>query len=972
MTSLSSASTISHYKIREPIGSGGMGEVYKAVDLQLGRVVALKALLPLKATEPAAHQRFLREARAASILSHPSICTIYEIGEADDLTFIAMQYVEGKTVQEILSQGPLPLESALGYALDVADALHEAHRNGVIHRDIKPSNIIVNERDVAVVLDFGLAKQISFANALNEELPTLLELTSTTTLVGTAPYMPPEQILGETLDTRSDIFSFGVTFYEMLTGVRPFNSLHAVDVLHSILHDEPRPITEFRPDLDEGLAAIVGKALKKDKSERYESANEFRKELTRYIQSQGYFVRGVSSSPVSSMSVARVRAGALTRENLRKQDWLTRTQSLLPFALLILIAVGLVGGTWWFLSRARSSESNPLSLRHIQVINWKSEPGELGSDGVFSPDGRMIAFSSIRGKYRDIWIKQTKMGDANQITKGEWNSWNPLWSPDNQQIAFLSKRGNQSGIWRMPALGGVPTLIGGLGGSGNLRLRYWSKDGGTIYYELTPDLFALSVTSGQATRVTNFEATQHLDILNFSIAPKEDSVAYLDRKNGHVDIWSLPLQGGQPIQVTNDSPEDRNPVWDPDGRRIIYSSLRDGTYQICVAYIDGRPPVQVTSGESDKLVLDISADGTEILYAASREESDIWGASINAGEESEISSEPGVELWPDISPDGQTIAYQSISNPDQGNKLGDSLIVARPIGQEGQKLQLAAGGINPTWAPDGNRLAFLRSSGNIWNIWTVRATGGDEKQLTNRGAFVGFSSLPYDRVGNRFFSWSPDASKIAYPSQGTNESGMWVISADGSHETAISSNLDLSLYCPLWLPDSSGVAYLSKTNDKSRDRPWSIWLADLNANKYESIFQGTSAIRLLGWSGSASSLMVATTESQEITTTKPADLSLVLIPRKGGGGQKFATLRSAYLNNIQLSPDGRNIAFVARQDGKDNVWLISAKGGEARKLTSNTDPRLYFSSLAFSPDGQTIYFGKQSSSSLISMIENFK
>src|SRR5262245_38473215 len=223
MPRLQPETTISHYRIKELIAIGGMGEVYRAIDLQLGRIVALKTIVSDKAEDRHAHERFLREARAASILSHPGICTVYEIGNQDDLTFIAMQHISGRTIQELLAEGQLPLEQVFSWALDILDALDEAHRHGVIHRDIKPSNIIINERGHAVMLDFGLATQASFADTLNEELATLPHLTSATMLLGTVPYMPPEELRGEQLDERSDIFSFAVTLYEMLTGDRPFD-----------------------------------------------------------------------------------------------------------------------------------------------------------------------------------------------------------------------------------------------------------------------------------------------------------------------------------------------------------------------------------------------------------------------------------------------------------------------------------------------------------------------------------------------------------------------------------------------------------------------------------------------------------------------------------------------------------------------------------------------------------------------------
>ena len=966
MTTLSLESTVSHYKIKSLIARGGMGEVYKAVDLQLGRVVALKTILPARATDPNIYHRFLREARAASILAHPSICTIYEIGEAGDLTFIAMQYLEGKTIENLIAQGPMRIESALGYALDVAEALEEAHRHGVVHRDIKPSNIIVNERNTAVVLDFGLAKQVTFAGGMNDELPTQMQLTASATLVGTGPYMAPEQILGEPPDGRSDIFSFGVTLYEMLGGIRPFEGLTTVDVLHSILHDEPKPLARVRPEVDQGLAAIISKMLAKKPDARYQTAREFSDELLNYIYKKGYAVRGSSGSRRDDNASSLRRTAIQLQGSASTKATEVGSRWRLPLGLLF--AIALLAGLWWFISQPRGGpdQNLPSSLRYVQLVNWKSEPGELHSDAVFSRDGRIIAFSSRRGKFRDIWIKQTKMGDPNQVTKGEWNSWNPIWSPDNQQIAFLSKRGNQSGIWRMPALGGTPVLVGGAM-AGNVRLKYWSLDGRTIYYELTPNLFSLDLATGKATQITN---DSHADQTSYSISPDEARVAFVDLRNGQKDLWVRPIREGSPIQVTNDSFEDRSPIWHPDGQRIIYSSIRDGVYQICVAFVDGRPPIQLTSGESDKFLLDVSFDGSSILHAASNEESDIWSVTVNA-EETEVTAEPGAELWPAISPDGNTIAYQSVNNPAQTRKLRDSVILTRPTGREGQKVQLAVGGVNPTSAPDGTTVAFVRWSDNMWNVWTVRATGGDEKQLTKRGVFEGSTVLPYNRVGTRFYSWSPDGSKITYLSQGDTEAGLWVISTDGSHDTAITSNLKQSLYGPMWSPDGKQVAFVAAENQPG-DRSWGIWLADLNSRKQHVVLKHSSAMSLLGWLGGAEELLVATSETQGIIEANPIDVRLISVPNKGGAGKPIATLNSAYLHNIQLSPNGQSVAFASRQDGKDNIWLTSAKGGEARKLTSNTDPRLYFSSMAFSPDGQKIYFGKQSSSTLISMIENFK
>ncbi|HEY8204365.1 MAG TPA: protein kinase [Pyrinomonadaceae bacterium] len=964
MPRLAPDSILSHYKIKELIAVGGMGEVYRAVDLQLGRVVALKTILDLQAGNPRMNHRFIREARAASILTHPSICTIYEIGRDGDLTFITMQYVAGQTIQERLSAGPIPVELALGYAMDIADALDEAHRHGVIHRDIKPSNVIINERGVAVVLDFGLATQVSFAGTMIEELSTLPNLTSTAALVGTMPYMSPEQVSGETLDERSDIFSFGVTLYEMLSGVRPFDGPTKIDLLHAILHDEPKPLTEVRPELRPQLTSVVDKALKKNPSERYQSAAEFKQELLIHIQEAGYVVARAPSASAS---------GRLITPAPDASGWSWRQFKSLSSGALITSFVGAVlvifaGILWWL---AHVGADKPPIPHYVQVVNWKSEPGESASDAVFSPDGRMIAFSSNRGKYRDIWIKQTTMGDPSQVTKGEWNSWNPIWSPDNQQIAFLSRRGDQTGIWRMPAFGGTPTLIMAPV-SGALRLKRWSKDGRRIYYELVPNLFALDVVSGQATQVTKFESSESSNPPSFSLSLNEDRIAYTERKNKQVDIWVMPKNGGSPVRVTNDSAEDRNPVWHPDGKRIIYSSVRDGTYQLCIAYLDGRAPLQITSGEGDKIALEISDNGTEILYYAAKEESDIWRVNVETAAESAFTSDPGTELWPDLSPDGKEVVYQSVDDPAQGAKLKNSLILARAV-KNGEAVQLTAGGINPTWSPDSSRVAFLRSSGEVRNIWTVKGTGEEEKQLTTHGCDIDWSTLPYNRVEGKFFSWSPDGTRIICHFQEGDKSNLSVVGADDAKENVISSSSDSLIFSPVWSLDGGYVAYVSQSKSKpeSGNSTWSIKLLDLTTNREETIFQKDSALRLLGWSNGGNDLVVINVKGADHLTVRAADVNLILVSKRDGS-REVAQFSAAYSRNILLSPNGSAVAFASHQDGNDNLWLISTKGGSARKITSNSDPRLYFSNMAFSPDGKTIYFGKQSRSSVISMIDNFK
>lgn len=631
-------------------------------------------------------------------------------------------------------------------------------------------------------------------------------------------------------------------------------------------------------------------------------------------------------------------------------------------ALLAAVAVAVLGWRLWPTPKGQTRVISLSSLQRTQLASWKTEAGAPATIPRFSRDGKMIAFSSTKSGRSNIWIKQVMGGDPIQITRGDWNDLTPVWSPDGQQIAFLSDRGGQDGIWVTPAYGGTPMLLTTVQGASK-HLRLWSRDSKTIYYEVDRNLYAFEIESKLASQLTNFDSSKAFS-RDFSISADENWIAYTDGIGGQFDIWTLPLRGGVPHQVTNDVEADMYPAWHPDGKRIIYSSSRSNGCQICVAYLDGRKPEQLTSTDDDNISPDVSPDGTRILFHGIKEESDLWGVKTKSGEEFEMTSEVGMEIWPDASPDGKAVVFQSLGGSE---RLFNSSIEVMPISKGGQEVQLARNAFDPRWSPDGAKVAFLCLSGDLFNLWAINAVGGEAKQLTTEGLMPpSFIQIPLDRVQDGGYSWSPDGSKLAYSSSVSGQSSIWTVSADGSIRDKVSDNAisEMSFTRPLWSPNGDRIASVLAPSYSSGDKSygWSIWISGSG-----SIFRYPFWLRLIGWAPSGESVIAASTESED--GFKLADVDLFEV--SAGSRLPIAQLKLSYPNNIELSPDGKFVACVSRQDGRDNIWIVSASGGPVTKLTANTDPRTYFSALAWSPDGKTIYYSKQSRSSQVSIIDNF-
>ena len=395
--------TISHYRLLRKLGAGGMGEVYLAEDAELHRRVAFKLLPPATISDQQAKKRLLREARAAATLDHPNICTIYEVGEAEGHSFIAMQYIEGATLAEGIKKGALSWRDALDVAIQIADALAEAHAHNIIHRDIKPGNIMLTPRNQVKVLDFGLAKVLHTSQGINREAETEELLSRSGMIVGTMPYMSPEQLRGEIVDARTDIFSFGIVLYEMLTGRQPFVRHSGAEIVSALLTEEPTPLSTYAPETPDELQRIVRKCLEKDVERRYQAMREVATDL--HNLRREHKVLAPSTAP-TIMSTPHVYASG--RSPAR---WI-----LVAVSLLLLSAVG-VGLYRWLVNKPARTVT---SLAVLPFANVSGDPNtEYLSDGLTeSLIDRLSQLPNVKVMSRSsVFRYKGKQADAQQAAR---------------------------------------------------------------------------------------------------------------------------------------------------------------------------------------------------------------------------------------------------------------------------------------------------------------------------------------------------------------------------------------------------------------------------------------------------------------------------------------------------------------------------------------------------------------------------
>ncbi len=636
--------TISHYRIVEKLGAGGMGVVYKAEDIRLRRFVALKFMPDENGNDPDALSRFEREARSASALSHPNICTIHEIEEHDDRPVIVMELLEGKSLNEKIRAGPIPIDELVDFAIQISDALEAAHAKRIIHRDIKPGNIFITLRRQAKILDFGLAKRAASGDPSSADVtraPTLTmdhQLTGAGYAVGTVPYMSPEQVRAKDLDARTDLFSFGVVLYEMATGKLPFRGESSGAVLDSILNRVPVAPVRLNPDVPAELERIIGKCLEKDRDLRYQHASEIRADLQR-----------LKRDTESAGTIAAAQEEIATK---RPRRW---TAIVLAVATLLVAGAGLA----WRFGAPRGPVTS--ASEYIRLTNFN----DSATAPTLSPDGRMVAFFRGGGYFLgsgQIYVKLLPDGESKQLTFDSNQKYDPVFTPDASRVAYtiLSLTDGRFDTWTVPVLGGTPARLmvnaAGLSWIGPDRVLFSEVMSGTALH-----MGIVTAKESRAEERTIYFPAHVRAMAHYSWLSPDRGWVLTVEMNGFGE-WQrcrvIPMDGNPAgVQV---GPEGacRAAAWSRDGRWIYLNVNVDGSTHLWrQRWRDRAPegnPEQITFGPAEEEGLAVAPDGKSLIASVGGWQRSVW--THDAAGNHEVSLEGAAEA-PKLSPDGKRLYY---------------------------------------------------------------------------------------------------------------------------------------------------------------------------------------------------------------------------------------------------------------------------------------------------------------------------